>query len=464
MFRSVARRRLVRRRRLSFLALLLALLALVLYETGFLSGSGTPAARGGGEHSASPSVSPAPQNPIKHVVFIVKENRTFDNYFGKYPGADGTTVGKLLNGKTIPLKRAPDAQPHDITHGFLAGLISIDGGKMDGFNKILYGTDLSGYDQFSRSGIPAYWAYADHFVLADHFFSSMYGPTFPEHLYTIAAQAKGIVDNQQGPTGPGNFCNQPGQYSPAFIDNLTPRQQRQIMAWEDQIARQEANIFKIARFWHNQRDCFNIPTLPDKLTKAGVSWRYYSEPDSFMNAMTAIRHIRYGPEWKDVVPSERFLTDLHRHRLPAVSWINPPESFNEHPGAGVSVCAGENWTVDYVNAIMRSRYWAHTAIIITWDDFGGFYDHVVPPHYDILGLGPRVPTLIISPYTVQSPGGGGIVDHTTYEFSSVLRFIESLFHLSSLTARDGNADPLTGAFDFRDPPHVSRLILQHKVC
>jgi phospholipase C len=181
-----------------------------------------------------------------------------------------------------------------------------------------------------------------------------------------------------------------------------------------------------------------------------------------MNALQAIRHVRFNPEmWAKVQPPENFIQDVKANKLPSVSWLIPPESYNEHPGAGVSVCAGENWTVTQINAIMRSDYWASTAIVVVWDDFGGFYDPVVPPHYDIMGLGPRTPALIISPYTRtgDSPDGG-YVDDTDYEFSSVLRFIEDLHGLKQLTDRDAQASPLAGAFDFSQPPNLKPLVLK----
>ena len=428
-------------------------------------GSGKGNGQGNGTGNTSTS-------PIKHIIFIVKENRTYDNYFGKYPGADGTTVGKGLKGTqtiTIPLHSAPDVQPHDITHGFNAGILSIDGGKMDGFNTILDGTDLSGYDQFDRSGIPNYWAYADHYVLSDRFFTSMYGPTTPEHLYTIAAQDNGIVDNPQNihtPTGVPEMCDDPAEYAPAFDKGLTDAQIKQIKYWEDHVQQHyPLYVYKIANFWHHQKMCFNIKVLPDELTRAGVSWRYYGDKDEIYNAMQAIKHVRFGPEWKNVVPPDDFLTDLQHGDLPSVSWINPPASDNEHPGGGVSVCTGENWTVDYVNTIMRSKYWPDTAIVIVWDDFGGFYDHVTPPHFDVLGLGPRTPALIISPWTrTGSSADGGYIDHTLYEFSSVLRLIENTFGVSPMTERDRQADPLSGAFDFSQKPHLKKLILQTRNC
>src|SRR5439155_25919650 len=175
------------------------------------------------------------------------------------------------------------------------------------------------------------------------------------------------------------------------------------------------------------------------------------------------RHIRFGPLWKKVVEPDTFLSDVKHNKLPAVSWLIPPEGLNEHPGNGVSVCAGENWTVQQINAVMQSKYWKSTVIVVVWDDFGGFYDHLAPPHYDIMGLGPRTPALIISPYTRQgSNPEGGFIDHTVYEFSSVLKFIEDLHHLPSLTARDRTADPLSGALDFTKPPRLDPLVFPYR--
>jgi phospholipase C len=167
--------------------------------------------------------------------------------------------------------------------------------------------------------------------------------------------------------------------------------------------------------------------------------------------------------WKKVQDPSNFLADVEARRLPQVSWLIPPEPFNEHPGSGVSVCAGENWTVQQVNAVMRSPYWSNTVIVVVWDDFGGFYDHVAPPHLDIMGLGPRTPALIISPWArAGSNPAGGSIDHTTYEFSSVLRFIEDLVGVAPMTARDANADPLSGALDFTSAPRMDKLILPER--
>jgi phospholipase C len=163
---------------------------------------------------------------------------------------------------------------------------------------------------------------------------------------------------------------------------------------------------------------------------------------------------------------ETFLRDVRGGELPAVSWLVPPEgNANEHPGSGTNVCEGENWTVEQINAVMRSEDWRTTAIVLVWDDFGGFYDHVPPPHVDVEGLGPRTPGLIISPWVRQGDNpDGGYIDSTPYEFSSVLRFIEELHGLNPMTDRDADANPLMGAFDFRGPPRYEKLILRPRDC
>jgi phospholipase C len=335
---------------------------------------------------------------------------------------------------------------------------------MDGFNKIGFGQYLSGYRSARRETMPAYWGYADRFVLADHFFTSMFGPTFPEHLYTVAAQARNIVDNKSSADHPGNYCDDPTETSPHFRDGLTAKQKKYIMWLEDHADEDDpGNLYKIASFWESIRDCFDITTLPDELEAAGVSWKYYANANVWMNGLQAIKHIRFGPMWNKVQPPENFVQDLQKNQLPEVSWLVPPEGYNEHPGNGGSVCAGENWTVEQLNALQHSRYWGSTAVIIVWDDFGGFYDHVPPPHLDIMGLGPRTPALIISPWTrAGNNPQAGSVDHTTYEFSSVLRFIELLHGLPAMTDRDRLANPLLGAFDFTKPPRMDPVIRPYR--
>lgn len=419
------------------------------------------------------------ETPIEHVVFIVKENRTFNNYFATYPGAEGATEGGTIrctqdgcqDARVVQLTRGTDVYPHDLTHCFRCALTAINGGKMNGFNRMngpmpqsekadLFGADLTGYSYLDRDGVPNYWAYADRFVLADHFFTSMYGPTLPEHLYAVAAQANLIVDNKSTTDHPGNYCDDSTEYATRFIPNEVPANEDEILRLEREISVNGSNVYDVADFWGKIRLCFDIEVLPDQLEKEGISWKYYANENAWMNALQMIRHIRYGRMWDKVQPPETFVKDVKRDEMPSVSWIIPPESYNEHPGAGKSTCAGENWTVHQVNTVMRSEYWRSTAIVIVWDDFGGFYDPVEPPAFDVMGLGPRTPALIISPYTRESSNrDGGLVDGTVYEFSSVLAFIERVFDLAPMTDRDANADPLSGAFDFENP-RFDKLVLK----
>jgi phospholipase C len=404
------------------------------------------ASRSGSEEASSDPAPSIKRTPIKHVVFVIKENRTFDNYFARYPGADGTRTGKTSTGETIRLSVAPDVLLGDLGHEFFDGVRAINGGRMDGFDRVsINGESLAGYSSFTRAGLPAYWAYADHFVLGDRMFSSMYGPTFPAHLYTVAAQAAGVTGNKhdRGLYAPnlngkrGVYCTDPGEAVYRFR-RLSSSERLEVMASEEQ-----ADTARIDDFWESVRPCFDFDVLPDLLDDRGISWRYYAGYGDWRNALHAIRHVRFSENWgPNILSASKSIKDVKRGRLAQVTWVVPPVGLNEHPG-GPSVCMGENWTVSYVNAIMRSRFWKSTAIFIVWDDFGGFYDHVPPPHYDIMGLGPRVPLLVISPWARE-----GYIDHTTYEFSSVLKFIETNFGLESLTSRDRRADPMLGAFDF----------------
>jgi phospholipase C len=474
------RRARVRQRRQTFGALVVILTAILVWQFWPSAGQERGQSPEPGGNHGSPSRSPEPANPespIEHVIFLVKENRSFDHYFGKYPGAEGATEGGTIqdcdaatyqDGPVVDLKPAPIVTPHDLGHAFAPGLYAINGGKMNGFNCVSLGEDLLGYSQYSRETLPVYWAYADRFVLADHFFTSMYGPTFPEHLYTVAAQSYGIVDNKTTTNVEGNYCDDETEFTKRFpIEDLTDTDVEKIMALEEDITSEVPDqLIRIAAYWESTRTCINMKVLPDKLERNGISWKYYANADSWMNALQAVRHVRFGPLWEKVQPPETFLEDLEAGDLPAVSWLIPPEgSPNEHPGTGNNICLGQNWTVEYLNAVMQSEYWASTAIVMVWDDFGGFYDHVEPPHYDVMGLGPRTPALIISPWT--KPGGnpdGGSIDSTVYEFSSVLRFIEDLHGLKPMTDRDEQADPLSGAFDFSQEPRLDPLIIEPRDC
>jgi phospholipase C len=490
------RRRAARRRGfIAFLGVLVAFTAVIAWATGRPNEDGAVASPsptgptgggpiptganpdGNGDPTGPTGIEPG-VTPIEHVVFIIKENRTFNNYFATYPGAEGSTRGGTIectedgcrDGPVVDLQPATDIQPHDLTHCFRCGLVAINGGKMNGFNRMngvipqsenanVFGADLTGYVYHDRDTLPNYWAYADRFVLADQFFTSMYGPTLPEHLYTVAAQANYIVDNKSTTDHEGSYCDDPTENATRFNPQEARENEERILELEREITANGSNTYDIADYWGSVRLCFDIEVLPDQLEEAGITWKYYANENAWMNALQMIRHVRYGPMWQKVEPPENFVTDVRRGEMPQVSWIVPSESYNEHPGGEKSVCAGENWTVHQINTIMKSEYWESTAIVVVWDDFGGFYDPVPPPQTDIMGLGPRTPALIISPYTrAGGNADGGYVDSTVYEFSSVLAFIEQLFGLEPMTARDRNANPLLGAFDFENP-NFRKLVL-----
>jgi phospholipase C len=367
--------------------------------------------------------------------------------FGRFPGADGARHALLLSGQRIPLHRAPDIYPHDIDHTFIAGIIAVNGGKMNGFDSpyVAGSQDGSPFTQYRRHDIPAYWRYAKHFVLADHMFSSMYGPSYPEHAYVVAASAGRVVSNKYPLRGGGDIaCEDPTEYFYRL------RKDPHLVDWEKAV-----DVAKVKQQFQAIQACLDIRSIFPELDRARISWRYYANRNNFHNPMPAIREVRDTARWKKVISPRRFPRDARLGQLPSVSYLEPPEWFNEHPqSGGRSMCVGENWTIRQINAVMRGPDWKHTAIFVTWDDFGGLYDHVTPPIVDEFGLGPRVPLLVISPWVKP-----GLISHTTYEFSSFLSFLERWRGLRPLTARDRHAHDLFDVFDFKQEPR-RRLILK----
>ncbi len=398
-------------------------------------------------NATDPATVALARDKIEHVVFLIKENRTFDHYFGRFPSADGATQGATCDGGTKPLERATDAA-FASGHSFIDGISVINGGRMNCFGP-------EAYVQFWEEDIPNYWAYARTFTLADRFFSSVYGPTGIEHLWTFAAQSDRFVDHERpGQLGVGRrqFCDDPLETAYSF-KRLTREEQERVFRLEEE---GKDSALGLLDLWEERWPCTDVEILPDRLEEAGISWKSYRGPNEWVQPLRMVRHVRFSDMWEKVVPDTDFVKDIRRGQLPAVSWVTPSFANSEHPPA--SVCRGENWTVDVMNELMRSEYWDSTAVVVTWDDFGGFYDHVPPPHVDIYGMGPRVPTIIISPWAKP-----GAVDHDTMEFMSVLRFIEVIFDLEPLTARDAAADDMLSAFDFTQQP-IEPLILQERPC
>jgi phospholipase C len=391
---------------------------------------------------------------IDHVVFIVKENRTFDHLFGQFPGANGVVEGRRCDGSIVPLARAEDDAPGP-KHSFLSGILAINGGRMNCFDHLEGGREDQSYVQFDAEQIPNYWRYAQEFTLGDRFFSSSYGPTWVEHYWVIASQSDRFVDIERDLVGSdgvkGGYCDDPEERILSF-PILSVEEEQHVFRMEEQ-----PDPEGVEAFFFNRWPCSNILTMPDLLEGAGISWAYYGSEQPNRDVLRAIPHIRYGPMWSKLLDVSELTGDIQGGELPAVSWVMPPIDESDHPDYA-PLCPGENWTVRVLNAIMRSSAWDRTVVFLTWDDFGGFYDHASPPHLDIYGYGPRVPLLVISPYA-----RAGLVFHGTSDFSSVLRFIEKLHGLPALTERDRNANDLFGTLDFTQEP-LDPLILKERPC
>lgn len=307
---------------------------------------------------------------------------------------------------------------YDLGHSPAACRTDFDGGKVDGFDLAPTGTRKTNHYfpyQYVRQGdIAPYWQMAQQYTLGDRMFQSNCGPSFPAHLMLIAGQMV-YTDNPTTPWGCDNHS-----FTKAPI-------------------------------------CYNFTTLADLMDAAGISWRYYSHGGSthlsIWQPFQAISQIRFGPDWSngDIANSPTFFTDISRGTLPSVSWIAPTGVNSDHPGDGIfgtkHTDTGPAWVGSIVNAIGNSKYWNTTAIIVTWDDWGGFYDHVPPPQIDANGLGFRVPLLVISPYARH-----GYVSHAQHEFGSILHFTEEQFGIRSLSTRDFISDDLSDCFDFTQSP------------
>ncbi len=390
--------------------------------------------------------------PVDKIVVIVKENHTFDNYFGSFPGADGTTTCALKDGTQFSCPHAPNATPRDLCHEHSCALTDWAGGAMNGFEDVS-GSDVNGdrlaWAQYGESDIPNYWKYARTFTLGDRFFANVLGPSFPGHTFLLAAQAGWAIGNPPThiPSSLNWGCDQPAG---------------------DTVEALQGGSCEVV----NVAPCFDIPSVPDVLP-SGVTWKFYGtnfyglDPESW-SMFDAVKSIRNGAGWKNVVDVSEFDKDVAAGTLPDVSWLVDQDLGDEHPAIG-DVCSGENWTVTRVNELMKSPYWGHLAILFTMDDFGGWVDHVAPPRQygcdatHPYGLGFRLPLIVISPYARP-----GFVFHEEAEQASVPRFIERIFGAPPLSqkdpaAQDGQANDLFGAFDFKQSP-LPPLVLPVRSC
>ena len=368
-----------------------------------------PAARSQGVTAAAPALQGIQK--IQHVIIIMQENRSFDSYFGVYPGADGIP---MQGG--VPAVCVPDPLTHQCVAPFVDhkdqnpgaphkaadSVTDVDGGKMDGFiadaeagrcapGHQCVADQVMGYHV--QSDIPNYWAYAKNFVLDEHMFESVASWSFTSHLALVSAWAA-KCPNPQNPMS----CQ----------SDLMPR---------DRTA--------------NVPEPFAWTDLTYLLHAHNISWGYYLDHGAqsttnpggvpkLWDVMPGFTDVSQDNQSGNVQPLTSFMSQAQAGTLPAVSWIVPDQQDSEHPSALVST--GQAYVTRIVNAVMQSSNWSSSAIFLVWDDWGGFYDHVVPPVADTLGYGIRVPALVISPYARP-----GYIDPQTLSFDAYLKFIEDDF-------------------------------------
>lgn len=455
-------------RLIRILALGLVLISTVYFFSPFQNSEIiTRAAKPGKQHSFVFST------PIHHIVFIAKENRTFDTLFGQFTCLDGSvcvngTVGVTpyikVNGTAQPISftNTPD-QSQNYCHSWQCAHTDADNGKMDAFNLGTPGCNISPYPCYTSGApglIPNYWTYAQNYVIADNAYSSEETVSYANHLFMVAAASGDTIADSaiNIPMQPGGkFTHRWGCDAPAGTMVTLYSGAKVFPCYDGQTGHGRA-----------------FQTLADEMNAYGVGWRYYTDKRQkdvgyqwdTLNAFPSVRTS------SNIVLWTQFMQDVQTGNLPAFSWLTAPESESEHPPA--SLCVGENWTVNLINAIMNVAnidpatglpYWKDTVIVVTWDDFGGFYDHVPPPMVDNLGLGFRVPMLIISPFAQADDNPTEPhVSHDRYEFSSVLRLAEEAFGLPPIgpNTRDNHAGDLMQALDFtvNNPP----INLQQRQC
>jgi phospholipase C len=413
-------------------------------------GATSPGATAPGTTAPTTTSTPAAGSfPIDHVFIIFKENHTYDGFFGSWPGANGVMTATDSKGNTRSLD--PPVTELDLPgdNGWAQAHTDWNQGQMNFFDK---GEENGGFWSFlgafmhgpfvsyapqngqtaSAGAIHYYWEIAGQGVLCDNYFTSLMGDSTPNHMYNIAATSGRAVSN------------------PSVLSrNFT-------------VLDTSGNLVSHPPHF----DATEIPTaLPNELEKVGKTWYYYQEKPGtaiMESLLNTIMDNDLNISAMDVVTglpsySTRMVAGYSdiQTMLPGwiaagnvgnVTWIKPAPYHCEHPAIG-AVDTGAAWTMDIVNAIGQSSVWNRCAILITWDDYGGFYDHVSPPQVDEFGLGFRVPCIVISPYAKQA-----YVDHTQYEHSSMLKFAETLFGIAPMTARDAASADMTNAFDFTQAP------------
>jgi phospholipase C len=423
---------------------------------------------------------PAGRAPIDHVIVLFLENRSFDHLFGTYPGADGLANyrGKQADKEgvtyaTLPaplgrdgkpdqrfaanLPNAPFAMqsfvgPFDVTNNPVHRFYHMQRQYGPGSDGVAMGRWVAegtsggtsmGY--YGRSSIPVQWRLAEEFVLLDHYFQSIHGGSLANHFYLISASLARAPDapaGQRAQLSPDGRVVKDGDVTPDgfVVNNLDPPYPPQRVK----------NILRTPQ---------TLPTIADRLDAAGVSWCWYatgwgSGGDAVRqglmphhNPFQYVKRTMETPEGRaHIRDAADFEAALRDGSLPSVAVVKPHLKDNAHPATS-TVGAADRWIGDMVREIMASRYWPRVVVVITYDEGGGWFDHVRPPAVDRFGLGTRVPTLIVSPYARR-----GQIGHGQYEHASILKLIEWRFALEPLTERDRGAATFFDALDFSQSP------------
>lgn len=388
-------------------------------------GAATPASVNSGASSQSVHRSGGTQ-AIENVIVVIQEERSFDNLFAGYAGADAPTKGVTSSGRYVPLRRI---RLEDVPHcagpndgGYFK--TAYDRGRMDGWNLLDKRHPLCPYTRVERSEVAPYWKLAKQYAIADRMFSSTRFNEFVENLYLIAGTTK--------------IATKTFDVDPV---SATPWSCAAPAGTKTSLLRGR-KLEKLA----GPFPCFNqFPTMATLLDAASVPWRFYyggKSQDAFpFNPYSAIEAVVDGPDWTTdmSIPATNVLSDIANGSLPPVSWVLSPESNSDFPGNG----GGPAWVQAIVQTAQKSQYWQHLAIVVIWNDAGdgNFYDNVAPPQLDPIGLGFRVPMLVVSPAAKR-----GYVSHTQYEFGSVLKFIEENWSLGSLGSTDVRANSIGDMF------------------
>jgi phospholipase C len=383
-----------------------------------------------------PSVSSSIHGKVQHIVIIIQENRSVDNLFQGLPGADTVVTGLDSTGKSVALRSVRLSAPYDLDHSHRGFKTEYNDGAMNGFNKVLTTCSSAPCSATAYGYVPhaesrPYFEMAEHFTFADRMFQTNEGPSLPAHLYLLTGTSV-VADGSD------------------LYDAENPRYVGDDMDCGGS-AKSTVELININTGVENMKmspPCFDpAPTPFDELTARDISYKYYtSKTAGVWAAPAAIKHIWNNPNlWAHVVtPNTMILTDISNKSLPAVSWVIPTALASDH--AGLTDGTGPSWVASVVNAIGKSQYWSTTTIFVTWDDWGGWYDHVAPQRFNAYELGFRVPLIVISPYAKT-----GYVSHVPHEFGSIIHFIEEKFGLPALGFTDVRADDLSDCFDFSQP-------------